>query len=287
VKYQWWQLLSSYTNLFRSPRCPCDRRGHPLNPGRLPGTVKSFGSTDAPGDLGLFEGTLPLWASLAKVRRTSLGRERRTQLFAVAVAALSNPPAVREQPRSDVRGYDIVMELRRSPSVTHLCSIRLTHTENTVWRSARKVQAISSKTLRQHCWFPSAEVMHLTHRIQTVVREEAGPSGAIVLLVLLAISGVWAISEASAGSFTSQKYRLAREAYRVAAADFARRESGSVRHLKIAPFSPERATPLSGGRYLVALPYLITEAEETARVQVTDITVNCTTKSCDVSEAKQ
>ena len=181
-----------------------------------------------------------------------------------------------------------MIQLRRSPSVTHLCSIRLTHTENTVWRSARKVQAISSKTLRQHCWFPSAEVMHLTHRIQTVVREKAGPSGAIVLLVLLAISGVWAISEPSARSFTSQEYRLAREAYRVAAADFARRESGSVRrYLKIAPFSPERATPLSGGRYLVALPYLITEAEETARVQVTDITVNCTTKSCDVSEAKQ
>jgi hypothetical protein len=152
---------------------------------------------------------------------------------------------------------------------------------------AKKVQAISSKTLRQHCWFPSAEVMHLTHRIQTVVREKAGPSGAIVLLVLLAISGVWAISEPSAGSFTSQKYRLAREAYRVAAADFARRESGRVRHLKIAPFSPERTTPLPGGRYLVALPYLISEAEETARVQVTDIIVNCTSKSCDVSEARQ
>jgi hypothetical protein len=148
------------------------------------------------------------------------------------------------------------MQPRHPPRVTHLCSIRLTHGEN-----AGKGQAISS----------------LTHRIQAV-RAEVGLSCVMVLLVLLAISGVWANNEPS----TSQKDPLARQAYRVAAVHLVRRESGNVLPLKSAPFSPERATLLSDGKYLIALPYLISGVEETVRVRIAHTIVNCTVTSCDV-----
>lgn len=126
--------------------------------------------------------------------------------------------------------------------------------------------------------------MQLPHRIQVAVWAEAGLYCAMVLgVVLVAIVGVSANSESSAGSFTSPKYQLARQAYRVAALQLAGRETGNVPVLNIAPFAPERAILLSDGRYAVSLPYLISGSEETPRVRIAHAIVNCTAKSCDVS----
>jgi hypothetical protein len=127
-------------------------------------------------------------------------------------------------------------------------------------------------------------VMRLPHRIQGAVWAEAGLYCAIVLVVvLIAIVGVSANSESSAVSFTSPKYQLARQAYRVAASQLAGRETGNVPVLNIAPFALERAILLSDGRYEISLPYLISGSEETPRVRIAHALVNCTAKSCEVS----
>ena len=46
-----------------------------------------------------------------------------------------------EKPAKTIDGH---LKLRRSPRMTHLCSSKVTHPKNTIWRRARREQVVSS-----------------------------------------------------------------------------------------------------------------------------------------------